>query len=54
MSVHPYGGTKPAADPNEAIPFHVLFGATLENGDLATNYDAARVETYINSHLGLA
>lgn len=43
-----------AADPNEAIPFHVLFGATLENGDLATNYDAARVETYINSHLGLA
>lgn len=42
-----------AEDPNQAIPFHVLFGGTLENGDLATNYDAARVEAYVNSHLGL-
>ena len=42
-----------AEDANQAIPFHVLFGATLVNGNLATSYDSAREEAYLNAHLGL-
>lgn len=42
-----------AERPEDAIPFHQLFGASLENGELATSYDAARSEAFINARLGL-
>ncbi len=44
---------KKAEDANDAIPFHELLGPLIEHPDLATDYDAARADAFLNRTLGL-